>query len=52
MARPIKETPTLYGADARRVDYIINHPKPVSDEFIKEMLEAYNYIKSITVIRD
>ena len=27
MARPIKETPTLYGEDARRFAYAVEHPK-------------------------
>ena len=32
MARPIKETPTLYGEDARIFAEKVAHPKPVSPE--------------------
>ena len=32
MARPIKETPTLYGKEARIFAEKIAHPKPVSRE--------------------
>ncbi len=47
MARPIKETPTLYGEDARRFAYAVEHPKPVSIEDVKRAQEAYEWCKSI-----
>ncbi|MBQ9439088.1 MAG: hypothetical protein IJU35_00595 [Paludibacteraceae bacterium] len=47
MARPIKETPTLYGEDARRFAYAVEHPKPVSTEDVKRAQEAYEWCKSI-----
>ena len=47
MARPIKETPTLYGEDARRFAYAVEHPKPVSTEDVKRAQEAYELCKSI-----
>lgn len=47
MARPIAETPTLYGEDARRFAYAVEHPKPVSKESIKRAMEAYEWMKSI-----
>ncbi len=47
MARPIKETPTLYGEDARRFAYAVEHPKPVSTEDVRRAKEAYKWFKSI-----
>ena len=43
MARPIKETPILYGEDARRFEELMKHPRKVS----QEELEDYEYFKSI-----
>jgi hypothetical protein len=34
MANPIKETPTLYGKDARRFAEAIANPKPLPQDFI------------------
>lgn len=47
MARPIKETPTLYGADARRFEQLIANPKPLSKEVCERMLRNYEAIKAI-----
>ncbi|MBQ7191663.1 MAG: hypothetical protein IJS00_02185 [Paludibacteraceae bacterium] len=47
MARPIKETPTLYGEDARRFAYAVEHPKPFSTEDVKRAQKAYEWCKSI-----
>lgn len=47
MARPIKETPTLYGEDARRFAYAVEHPKPVSAEDVQRGKDAYEWFKSI-----
>lgn len=41
MARPIKETPTLYGEDARRFAYAVEHPKPVSIEKVRRARQTY-----------
>jgi len=46
MARPIKETPTLYGADARRFEKEIANPKKISAKERKEMDAAYEWFKS------
>ena len=46
MARPIKETPTLYGEDARRIAYAVEHPKPVSTEDVRRAMETYRAIKT------
>lgn len=47
MARPIKETPTLYGEDARRFAYAVEHPRPVTEEEVQRAQEAYELFKSI-----
>ena len=47
MARPIKETPTLYGEDARRFANAVEHPRPVSKEDIRRAEESYQQILSI-----
>ena len=47
MARPIKETQTLYGEDARRFAYAVEHPRKVSAEEMRRMKESYELISSI-----
>jgi hypothetical protein len=47
MARPIKETPTLYGEDARRFAYAVEHPRKVSAEEMQKMEDAYQWFTSI-----
>ena len=47
MARPIKETPTLYGEDARRFADAIEHPRTISTEEVSRAEESYNQIMSI-----
>ena len=44
MARPIKETPTLYGKDARIFAEKIAHPKPVSREEVPETKRIYEAV--------
>ena len=47
MSRPIKDTPTLYGKDARIFEQkIVNH-KPVSREDVLAAQDAYNKVMSI-----
>ncbi|MDR2964055.1 MAG: hypothetical protein LBU90_10555 [Bacteroidales bacterium] len=46
MARPIKETPTLYGEEARRFEREIANPKKISAKERREMDAAYELIKS------
>jgi hypothetical protein len=48
MARPIKETPTLYGEDARRFAQAMEHPRTVSVEDVRRAEDAYNQIMSIS----
>ena len=47
MARPIKETPTLYGEDAIRFEQAVNNPRPVAAEDVRRAQESYNWFKSI-----
>lgn len=47
MARPIKETPTLYGEDARRFAYAVEHPQPISKEELERMEAAHSRMMSI-----
>ena len=47
MARPIKETPTLYGADARKFEKLIENPKPASSEEKERIMRTYETMKAI-----
>lgn len=48
MARPIKDTPELFGQDAERFELLISQPKPVSKEKRKRAQRAYEIMKSIS----
>ncbi len=48
MARPIKETPVLYGKDAQRFEEIISQPRPVSTAEKERARKAYEMMKSIS----
>lgn len=48
MARPIKETPELYGKDAERFEKLISQLKPVSKEEKERAKKAYEVMKSIS----
>lgn len=47
MARPIKETPTLRGNDARVFAEKVNNPRKVSRAEIKAAYESYKRIVNI-----
>ena len=47
MARPIKDTPTLYGEDARRFIEHMENLKPLSQEKLDDVDRSYNRIMSI-----
>lgn len=47
MARPVKETPILFGEDARRFEAIMKNPPQVNKEKQEEMKRDYEYIMSI-----
>lgn len=48
MARPIKETPVLYGKDAERFEKMISQPKPVSRNERERARKAYEVMRSIS----
>lgn len=48
MAKPIKETPELYGKDAERFERLISQTKPVSEEERERARKAYEMMKSIS----
>jgi hypothetical protein len=47
MARPIRETPTISGEDARRFDEAMRNTKPISPERRQELRESYEILKRI-----
>ncbi len=48
MARPIKETPELYGEDAKRFEKLISKIRPVSKDEKERARRAYEVMKSIS----
>lgn len=46
MARPIAETPVLYGSDAQRFEDIIQSTTPYSQEKQKALRQTYEDFKS------
>lgn len=48
MAKPIKETPELYGKDAERFEELISQSKPVSEQEKERARKAYEVMKSIS----
>lgn len=47
MARPIKETPILYGKDAERFVRDMKNVKPASEEERKRVRASYEKIKKL-----
>lgn len=45
MARPIAETPVLYGEDAKRFELIIQSTKPYSKEKKGQLRKTYEELK-------
>lgn len=48
MARPIKDTPELYGREAARFEHLISTPRPVTKEEKERARKAYEIMKSIS----
>ena len=46
MARPIKETPILYGEEARKFEMRMMNPIPVSREQMENMKRDYEFMSS------
>lgn len=44
MARPIKETPTLYGREAQRIIDMIDNPRPVTQEEVQRAQRVYDAV--------
>lgn len=44
MARPIRETPILFGEDARRFEERIKHPRKVSKEERERVRKNYELV--------
>lgn len=47
MARPIAETPILFGEDAERFLINMEHVEPLSEEIQENSRRAYEWLKSI-----
>jgi hypothetical protein len=47
MARPIKDTPIIWGKDAKRFTEAMENVQPLSKEERKKQREAYELFKSI-----
>ena len=52
MARPIKETPILYGEEARKFEEDMKNVRPLSDEKIAEIKRDFDCIMSIFECED
>jgi hypothetical protein len=48
MARPIKETPVLYGEDAQRVLERMKHVEPWPKEKVEKMRRIYKIVRKKT----
>ncbi|UBD75980.1 hypothetical protein K6V26_06515 [Parabacteroides goldsteinii] len=44
MARPIRETPILFGEDARKFEERIKHPRKVSKEELDRVKKNYEFV--------
>jgi hypothetical protein len=51
MANPIKETPVLYGEDARRFAERIENPKMESKEKVEEMRRSYEILFKKKIVK-
>ena len=49
MARPIAETPILFGEDARRFEERMRHPRKASAEERAQVKADYEWLKSMFV---
>lgn len=47
MARPIKETPILFGEEARKLQEEMKHPQKETPEEMNKIRRDYEYIMSI-----
>ena len=45
MAKPVKETPILFGEEARQFEVRMLHPKPLSPERIETIRRDYEFLR-------
>lgn len=45
MAKPVKETPILFGEEARQFEVRMLHPKPIPAEQAKRVLRDYEFLR-------
>ena len=45
MAKPVKETPILFGEEARQFEVRMLHPKPLSPERIEAIRRDYEFLR-------
>jgi len=48
MARPIKDTPELFGEEAERFERLISHPNPAPKEERERARKAYETMRAIS----
>ena len=46
MARPIKETPMLYGEEALQFEMRMMNPSPISSEMMETIMNDYEFLRS------
>ena len=46
MARPIKETPILYGEEAKRFEMRMQKPKPITKERSARIRQDYEFMRN------
>jgi hypothetical protein len=46
MARPIRETPILFGDEARRFEMQMLNPRPISAEQKAQMMSDYEFLRA------
>lgn len=46
MGRPIKETPILYGEEARKFEMRVLNPIPVSQERREQIMRDYEFLRN------
>ena len=46
MARPIKETPILYGEEAHKFEMRMQSPEPVSQERHERIVKDYEFMRN------
>ena len=45
MAKPVKETPILFGEEARQFEVKMLHPKPLPSERTERILRDYEFLR-------